>query len=253
MLSWAGFQGAWDVRAAAALMKDMKWRAEPRVCELRSTSAAQVLGCDHNAPQTLAHYYQRRLLGVDAAGRVTLYQNYRTMLAKDLKRHIPLDTVLRFHVWEQERCASIADEIRRISRSRGDDGSLDFPAASTLAVLIDVGDMSITRHATRDFMAIIKEVRGWTRTILRADGRVFHPERSRRFGLVSHRAVARAETISDTCSARRLGKWCRRSAAEILEPRRGRGSRRCALDPALKLKKEKMPEASSMLWTIGID
>ena len=85
----------------------MKWRAEHRVCELRSTSAAQVLGCDHNAPQTLAHYYQRRLLGVDAAGRVTLYQNYRTMLAKDLKRHIPLDTVLRFHVWEQERCSRL--------------------------------------------------------------------------------------------------------------------------------------------------
>ena len=65
----------------------MKWRAEHRVCELRSTSAAQVLGCDHNAPQTLAHYY------VSCWGRryrrVTLYQNYRTMLAKDLKRHIP--------------------------------------------------------------------------------------------------------------------------------------------------------------------
>ena len=46
-----------DGRAAAALLRnDMTWRAEHRVCELRSTSAAQVLGCDHNAPQTLAHY-----------------------------------------------------------------------------------------------------------------------------------------------------------------------------------------------------
>jgi len=45
-----------DVNAAAKMLRnDMQWRAEHRVCELRSTSAAQVLGCDHNAPQTLAH------------------------------------------------------------------------------------------------------------------------------------------------------------------------------------------------------
>ena len=36
----------------------MKWRAEHRVCESFDFSSPQ----DHNAPQTLAHYYQRRLL-----------------------------------------------------------------------------------------------------------------------------------------------------------------------------------------------
>ena len=65
-----------DARAALKMLQhDYKWRREEGVAGLRTQSAAQVLGCDYNAPRTLSKYYQRRLLGVDAAGRVCLYQS----------------------------------------------------------------------------------------------------------------------------------------------------------------------------------
>ena len=133
-------------RAAAALLRnDKKWRAEHRVCDLRSTSAAQVLGCDHNAPQTLAHYYQRRL---QASTRPVESRYIRTIddARERFEETHPVDclTIPRLGAGALFHCGSHTTHFW----SRGDDGSLDFPAASTLAVLIDVGDMSITRHAT---------------------------------------------------------------------------------------------------------
>ena len=137
-----------DARAALALLqKDYAWRLEHDVPGLRTQSAAQVLGCDYNAPRTLSKYYQRRVLGVDAAGRLCLFQSYKTFLAKELKHHIPLATVLRFHVWEQERAAAVADELERIKRAEG-----GGPASPKFAVLLDVAEMTISKHVTKDFM-----------------------------------------------------------------------------------------------------
>ena len=77
-----------------------------------------------------------------------LYQNYRTMLARELKQHIPLPTVVRFHVWEQERCAAVSDELARLVRAGGGSGEVQ----SKVAAILDVGGMTISKHVNKDFL-----------------------------------------------------------------------------------------------------
>lgn len=134
--------------AAMAMMRaDYAWRVQNGVAQLRTQSPAQVLGCD---PRVLSQYYERRLLGVDVKGRLCLYQSYKSMLAKELKKHIPLDTVNRFHIWEQERAAAIIDELQRYARrGRG-------KAVSKMAVMLDVNEMTISKHVNSDFLYVVK-------------------------------------------------------------------------------------------------
>ena len=140
-----------DARTAYAFLKaDYDWRVEHGVAALRTTSPAEVLGCD---PRVLSQYYERRLLGVDAHGRLCLYQGYKNMLARELKKHVPLEKVTRFHIWEQERAAAIIDELVRTRRRRGGRGP---PIQPKMAVMLDVSDMTISRHVNSDFLYVVK-------------------------------------------------------------------------------------------------
>ncbi|EGB05858.1 hypothetical protein AURANDRAFT_66087 [Aureococcus anophagefferens] len=140
-----------DAKTAYAFLKaDYDWRVEHGVAALRTQSPAEVLGCD---PRVLSQYYERRLLGVDAHGRLCLYQGYKNMLARELKKHVPLEKVTRFHIWEQERAAAIIDELVRTRRRRGGRGP---PIQPKMAVMLDVSDMTISRHVNSDFLYVVK-------------------------------------------------------------------------------------------------
>ena len=124
--------------ALAFLREDYDWRKAEDAAALRSTPASEVLGQD---PTVLAEYYRRRCVGLDSAGRLTFYQAYACCVVKKLKGVVPLENVVKYHAWEQERATAMLDELR--SRNRGD---------GTMAVILDVAGMTIGKHINKDFI-----------------------------------------------------------------------------------------------------
>ena len=54
---------------------------------------------------------------------------------------MPLENVVKYHAWEQERACAMLDELKR--RHRGD---------GAMAVILDVAGMTIGRHINKDFI-----------------------------------------------------------------------------------------------------
>ena len=124
--------------ALAFLREDYEWRKAEDAAALRSTPASEVLGQD---PAVLAEYYRRRCVGLDCQGRLTFYQAYACCVIKKLKSVVPLERVVEYHAWEQERATAMLDALR--SRNRGD---------GTMAVILDVAGMTIGKHINKDFI-----------------------------------------------------------------------------------------------------
>ena len=124
--------------ALAFLREDYEWRKAEDAVALRSTPPADVLGHD---PAVLAEYYRRRCVGLDCQGRLTFYQAYACCVVKKLKTIVPLENVVKYHAWEQERATAMLDALKR--RNRGD---------GAMAVILDVAGMSIGKHINKDFI-----------------------------------------------------------------------------------------------------
>ena len=124
--------------ALAFLREDYEWRKAEDAVALRSTPPADVLGHD---PAVLAEYYRRRCVGLDCQGRLTFYQAYACCVVKKLKSVVPLERVVEYHAWEQERATAMLDALKR--RNRGD---------GAMAVILDVAGMSIGKHINKDFI-----------------------------------------------------------------------------------------------------
>ena len=134
-----------DPHAALQFLKeDYAWRKAEDAATLRSTPPEAVLG---QPPEVLAEYYRRRCVGLDSAGRLTFYQAYACCVVKKLKSVVPLDNVVKYHAWEQERATAMLDELR--SRNRGD---------GTMAVILDVAGMTIGKHINKDFIWLVKAI-----------------------------------------------------------------------------------------------
>ncbi|CAH0372248.1 unnamed protein product [Pelagomonas calceolata] len=130
--------------ALAFLREDYEWRKAEDAASLRSTPPADVLG---QSPDVLAEYYRRRCVGLDSAGRLTFYQAYACCVVKKLKTVVPLENVVKYHAWEQERATAMLDALR--SRNRGD---------GTMAVILDVAGMTIGKHINKDFIWLVKAI-----------------------------------------------------------------------------------------------
>ena len=130
--------------ALAFLREDYEWRKAENAAALRSTPPADVLGQD---PSVLAEYYRRRCVGLDSAGRLTFYQAYACCVVKKLKTIVPLENVVKYHAWEQERATAMLDELKR--RGRGD---------GAMAVILDVAGMTIGKHINKDFIWLVKAI-----------------------------------------------------------------------------------------------
>ena len=124
--------------ALAFLREDYEWRKAEDAAALRSRPPADVLGQD---PSVLAEYYRRRCVGLDSAGRLTFYQAYACCVVKKLKSVVPLERVVEYHAWEQERATAMLDELKR--RGRGD---------GAMSIILDVAGMTIGRHINKDFI-----------------------------------------------------------------------------------------------------
>lgn len=143
----ARFAGArrGDPDAALAFLKeDYAWRQSEDAAALRSTPAADVLERD---PAILAEYYRRRCVGLDNQGRLTFYQAYASCVVKKLKTVVPLEHVVRYHLWEQERACAMLDHLK--SNGRGD---------GTMAIILDVQGMTIGKHINKDFIWLVKAI-----------------------------------------------------------------------------------------------
>ena len=130
--------------ALAFLREDYEWRKAEDAAALRATPPEAVLGQD---PAVLAEYYRRRCVGLDCQGRLTFYQAYACCVVKKLKTVVPLENVVKYHAWEQERACAMLDALR--SRNRGD---------GTMAVILDVAGMTIGRHINKDFIWLVKAI-----------------------------------------------------------------------------------------------
>ena len=124
--------------ALAFLCEDYEWRKAEDAASLRSTPPEAVLG---QPPEVLAEYYRRRCVGLDSSGRLTFYQAYACCVVKKLKSVVPLERVVEYHAWEQERATAMLDELKR--RNRGD---------GAMAVILDVAGMTIGKHINKDFI-----------------------------------------------------------------------------------------------------
>ena len=128
-----------DPHAALQFLKeDYAWRKAEDAASLRSTPPAAVLG---QPPEVLAEYYRRRCVGLDSAGRLTFYQAYACCVVKKLKSVVPLERVVEYHAWEQERATAMLDELKR--RGRGD---------GAMSIILDVAGMTIGKHINKDFI-----------------------------------------------------------------------------------------------------
>ena len=130
--------------ALAFLREDYDWRKAEDAASLRSTAPAAVLGQD---PAVLAEYYRRRCVGLDSAGRLTFYQSYACCVVKKLKGVVPLERVVEYHAWEQERATAMLDSLKRNGRGDG-----------TMAVILDVAGMTIGKHINKDFIWLVKAI-----------------------------------------------------------------------------------------------
>ena len=130
--------------ALAFLREDYEWRKAEDAASLRSTPPEAVLGQD---PAVLAEYYRRRCVGLDSAGRLTFYQAYACCVVKKLKTVVPLENVVKYHAWEQERACAMLDSLKRNGRGDG-----------AMAVILDVAGMTIGKHINKDFIWLVKAI-----------------------------------------------------------------------------------------------
>ena len=128
-----------DPHAALQFLKeDYAWRKAEDAASLRTTPPADVLG---QSPEVLAEYYRRRCVGLDCQGRLTFYQAYACCVVKKLKSVVPLERVVEYHAWEQERATAMLDSLK--SRNRGD---------GAMSIILDVAGMTIGKHINKDFI-----------------------------------------------------------------------------------------------------
>ena len=78
---------------------------------------------------------------MDSAGRLTFYQAYACCVVKKLKTVVPLERVVEYHSWEQERATAMLDKLKR--RGRGD---------GAMSIILDVAGMTIGKHINKDFI-----------------------------------------------------------------------------------------------------
>eukprot|EP00628_Pelagophyceae_sp_CCMP2097_P031675 CAMPEP_0184198840 /NCGR_PEP_ID=MMETSP0976-20121227/6722_1 /TAXON_ID=483370 /ORGANISM="non described non described, Strain CCMP2097" /LENGTH=852 /DNA_ID=CAMNT_0026503327 /DNA_START=27 /DNA_END=2581 /DNA_ORIENTATION=+ len=134
--------------AHAFLAHDFEWRLGAGAIGLRTQSLADALGTI--TPRKFSEFYERRLVGLDGDERPVFYQNYRRLIVRDLKKVYDLDKLERFHAWEQERAVSLVDELGRRGRN----------VSGKMAVVLDVGDMTIRKHVNSDFINVLKKLAG---------------------------------------------------------------------------------------------
>ena len=104
-----------DPHAALQFLKeDYAWRKAEDAASLRTTPPADVLG---QSPEVLAEYYRRRCVGLDCRGRLTFYQAYACCVVKKLKSVVPLERVVEYHAWEQERATAMLDSLKSRTHS----------------------------------------------------------------------------------------------------------------------------------------
>lgn len=128
-------------QAVEMFVKDVRWRLDLGVAEIRELSPRQVLGCD---PHIVKKFHERRLLGLDYEGRPVYLQNYGKFVVSELKKHTALEALERYHVFEQERAASLIDALE------AKDG--------TMSVVLDLGGMTLAKHVDADFMRLVKRL-----------------------------------------------------------------------------------------------
>ena len=60
---------------------------------------------------------------------------------------MPLENVVKYHAWEQERACAMLDELKRWNRGDG-----------AMAVILDVAGMTIGKHINKDFIWLVKAI-----------------------------------------------------------------------------------------------
>ena len=118
------------------------WRRESGVNALLERSPEELLGCSMTAMQTyLPHWH----CGFDKTGRPVIYKQYGFFENALLLEVSSIESVTRYHVWEQEVVSKLCElQSRRTGL-----------IVETSFAVIDLEGMQM-RQVTRDFLALVK-------------------------------------------------------------------------------------------------
>jgi hypothetical protein len=131
-------------RTQQLMLNNMKWRIDREVRTIMDLGIEEILNCD--VPRLL-EVYPHWHCGYDRVGRPVLYKQYGKFEITKAKEMTDLDSLVRYHVWEQEACMLLCKEQ---SRKLG-------LVVETITVVIDIKDMQL-RQVNRDFLSVIKQI-----------------------------------------------------------------------------------------------
>ena len=124
------------------ISRNALWREESAVNGLLELDPEQVLGCTMEEMQTyLPHWH----CGFDKTGRPVIYKQYGFFENALLLEVSSIESVTRYHVWEQEAISKLCEEQ---SRRTG-------LIVETSFAMMDLEGMQM-RQVTRDFLALVK-------------------------------------------------------------------------------------------------
>lgn len=129
-------------KTTAHILRNIEWRKEHNIEELMQQSPNEILGVNL---RDLCKYMPSHQCGCDSFGRPVLYKTYENFKADLIKKLVPFEKVVRYHIWEQEVCSRLCYE-ESIRRER---------IIETMTIVVDVKNMTMSQ-VTKDFLGLVK-------------------------------------------------------------------------------------------------
>lgn len=129
-------------KSKAHLLRNIQWRKDMSVDDINANHPNDNLGEGlHLLTQYLPHWQY----GFDKTGRPVLYKQYAKFDATSIKKIVPFENVVRYHVWEQELVVRLCTEQSYRHQK----------IIETITVVIDVKDMRLAQ-VNFDFLQLIR-------------------------------------------------------------------------------------------------
>lgn len=126
------------------LKRNCNWRKKFRVDEIFSDEPDSALGCPLSKLTAIFPHWHE---GYDLSGRPVLYKQYTTFDAAAIQRIANLDSIIKYHVWEQEACQKLCmDQSLKTGY-----------IVETTTTILDLKDMRIGQ-VTKDFLSFMKTI-----------------------------------------------------------------------------------------------
>lgn len=98
--------------AMKMIIKDLQWRRDKKVLEMRTCRADDVLGCD---PAKVQSWFPHGMIGFDFKKRPVVYKNYGAfmpskLLNEEILPHTTVEKLVDYDIWVTERLITLLSE-----------------------------------------------------------------------------------------------------------------------------------------------